>query len=87
MSDKTISPVTPVAVTQQVISAAAVSVALEAAVARAESIGVRINVAVADSGGNLAGFLRMPGAFLQSIDIAIDKAYTAAGFGFSTRTG
>jgi hypothetical protein len=39
-----------------------------------------------DSGGNLA-FLRMPGAFLQSIDIAIDKAYTAAGFGFSTRTG
>lgn len=85
MSDKAISPVTPVAVTQQVISAAAVSVALEAAIAHAERIGVRINVAVADSGGNLAGFLRMPGAFLQSIDIAIDKAYTAAGFGFSTK--
>lgn len=85
MSDKTISPVTPVAVTQQVISAAAVSVALEAAIAHADRIGVRINVAVADSGGNLAGFLRMPGAFLQSIDIAIDKAYTAAGFGFSTK--
>ena len=85
MSDKTISPVTPVAVTQQVISVAAVSVALEAAIAHAERIGVRINVAVADSGGNLAGFLRMPGAFLQSIDIAIDKAYTAAGFGFSTK--
>ena len=85
MSDKTISPVTPVAVTQQVISAAAVSVALEAAIAHAERIGVRINVAVADSGGNLAGFLRMPGAFLQSIDIAIDKAYTASGFGFSTK--
>ena len=85
MSDKTISPVTPVAVTQQVVSAAAVSVALEAAIAHAERIGVRINVAVADSGGNLAGFLRMPGAFLQSIDIAIDKAYTAAGFGFSTK--
>lgn len=86
MSDKTISPVTPVAVTQQVISAAAVSVALEAAIAHAERIGVRINVAVADSGGNLAGFLRMPGAFLQSIDIAIDKAYTAASFGFPTST-
>jgi uncharacterized protein GlcG (DUF336 family) len=27
----------------------------------------------------------MPGAFVQSIDIAIDKAYTAAGFGFSTK--
>lgn len=30
-------------------------------------------------------FLRMPGAFLHSIDIAIDKAYTAASFGFPTK--
>ncbi|HMZ75790.1 MAG TPA: heme-binding protein [Rhodocyclaceae bacterium] len=75
----------PVAVTQSVISAEASAVALQAAVSRAMELGVRINVAVADSGGNLAGFLRMPGAFLQSIDIAIDKAYTAAGFGFSTK--
>ena len=30
-------------------------------------------------------FLRMPGAFLHSIEIAIDKAYTAASFGFSTK--
>ncbi len=75
----------PVAVPQPVISAEASTVALQAAVARAAELGVRINVAVADSGGNLAGFLRMPGAFLQSIDIAIDKAYTAAGFGFSTK--
>ena len=74
----------PVAVTQSVISAEASAVALQAAVSRAMELGVRINVAVADSGGNLAGFLRMPGAFLQSIDIAIDKAYTAAGFGFAT---
>ena len=29
-------------------------------------------------------FLRMPGAFLHSIDISIDKAYTAASFGFPT---
>ena len=75
----------PVAVTQSVISAEASAVAMQAAVSRAMELGVRINVAVADSGGNLAGFLRMPGAFLQSIDIAIDKAYTAAGFGFSTK--
>jgi uncharacterized protein GlcG (DUF336 family) len=34
-------------------------------------------------GGNLMAFLRMPGAFLHSIDIAIDKAYTAASFGLS----
>jgi uncharacterized protein GlcG (DUF336 family) len=37
-----------------------------------------------DNGGNLVSFLRMPAAFLHSIDIAIDKAYTAAGFGFAT---
>ncbi len=78
-------PVPSVAVPQSVVSAEAVSVALEAAVAKAAELGVKINVAVADSGGNLSGFLRMPGAFVQSIDIAIDKAYTAAGFGFSTK--
>jgi uncharacterized protein GlcG (DUF336 family) len=43
-----------------------------------------VNIAVVDSGGNLAAFLRMPGAFLHSISIAIDKAYTAAGFGMAT---
>ena len=78
-------PVSSVAVPQSVISAEAVSVALEAAIGHAAKLGVKINVAVADSGGNLSGFLRMPGAFLQSIDIAIDKAYTASGFGFSTK--
>lgn len=45
---------------------------------------MRINVAVADTAGNLVAFLRMPGAFPQSISIAIDKAYTAGGFGFPT---
>jgi uncharacterized protein GlcG (DUF336 family) len=47
--------------------------------------GWKINVAVADRSGNLMAFLRMPGAFLHSIDIAIDKAYTAASFGFPTK--
>ncbi len=37
-----------------------------------------------DKGGNLLAFQRMNGAFLHSIDISIDKAYTAAGFGFPT---
>jgi uncharacterized protein GlcG (DUF336 family) len=53
-------------------------------VRHAEQSNIRINVAVVDAGGNLAAFLRMPGAFLHSIDIAIDKAYTAAGFGLAT---
>src|SRR3989339_1536187 len=71
-------------VAQQVIDAMAASDAVRAAVVHAAALGIRINVAVVDVGGNLAAFLRMPGAFLHSIDIAIDKAYTAASFGRPT---
>ena len=60
-------------------------IAARAAVLHAEANGWRINVAVVDRSGNLMSFLRMPGAFLHSIDSAIDKAYTAASFGFSTK--
>ena len=70
-----------VAVPQATISWEAAQAAVAAAVAKAEALGVRINVGVADASGNLVAFLRMPGAFPQSIAIAIDKAYTAGGFG------
>ena len=74
-------------VTAQVpgITAEAACALVQAAVRHAESKGWRINVAVVDRGGNLMAFLRMPGAFLHSIDIAIDKAYTSASFGFPTK--
>jgi len=71
-------------VAQRAITHEATATALRAAVAHAEALGVHINVAVTDASGVLAGFLRMPGAFLHSVDIAIDKARTAAGFGFPT---
>jgi uncharacterized protein GlcG (DUF336 family) len=58
--------------------------AVAAAVQKAESLDIRINAAVVDRGGNLLAFQRMNGAFLHSIGIAIDKAYTAVGFGFAT---
>ncbi|MDO9143341.1 MAG: heme-binding protein [Rhodoferax sp.] len=58
--------------------------AARATAQHADSLGIAINIAVVDLGGNLAAFLRMPGAFLHSIDIAIDKAYTAASFGLPT---
>ena len=58
--------------------------AVVAAVNAATAMGVRVNVAVVDASGILAGFLRMPGAPLHSIDIAIDKAYTAVSFGLPT---
>ncbi|HKR43364.1 MAG TPA: heme-binding protein [Paraburkholderia sp.] len=70
----------------RVIDWPAASRAAQAAALAAEQLGVRVNVAVAvvDAGGLLAAFVRMPGAPLHSIDIAIDKAYTAASFGLPT---
>jgi len=63
----------------------AASAAAQAAVSHAEANGWKINVAVVDRSGNLMAFLRMPGAYIHSIDIAIDKAYTSASFGFPTK--
>jgi uncharacterized protein GlcG (DUF336 family) len=62
----------------------AAQAAITAAAQAAAAMGVRVNVAVVDAAGGLAGFLRMPGAPLHSVDIAIDKAYTAASFGLPT---
>ncbi|SDC80437.1 GlcG/HbpS family heme-binding protein [Paraburkholderia lycopersici] len=58
--------------------------AVESAAREAVRLGVRVNVAVVDAAGHLAASVRMPGAPLHSIDIAIDKAYTAASFGLPT---
>ncbi len=57
---------------------------VQAAVTRAEELGVKVNVAVVDSGGHLAAFLRMPGSAFHSVDLAINKAYTAMSFGMPT---
>jgi len=73
-----------VSITQVLIDWQAAHAAVRAAVNKAIELDIKINVSVTDSAGNEAAFLRMPGAFLHSIDIAKDKAYTAAGFGFPT---
>jgi uncharacterized protein GlcG (DUF336 family) len=52
--------------------------ALSAAMDRARAIGVDMDVAVADSAGILLAFARMDGAKLTSVEIAINKAFTAA---------
>ncbi|MFZ2393153.1 GlcG/HbpS family heme-binding protein [Rhodoferax sp.] len=62
----------------------AAHVAVGASVQAAQDLGAHVNVAVVDGSGLLAAFLRMPGAPLHSIDIAIDKAYTATSFGLPT---
>lgn len=44
-----------------------------------------MNIAVVDDGNNLTAFARMDGAWLGSIDIAQNKAYTARSFDMSTK--
>jgi len=55
-------------------------------VKKAEELGIKINVSVTDNKGLEMAFLRMENSFIHSIDIAKDKAYTSASFGFSTDT-
>ncbi|OAN41874.1 GlcG/HbpS family heme-binding protein [Mycolicibacterium iranicum] len=58
---------------------------LVAAQAKAAEINVPMNIAVVDDGNNLLAFARMDGAWLGSIDIAQNKAYTARAFDMATQ--
>jgi uncharacterized protein GlcG (DUF336 family) len=51
---------------------------------KAIDLGVPYNIAVADAGGGLVAHVRMDGAWLGSVDIAINKAWTARAFDMST---
>ena len=55
-----------------------------AAEERANEIGQPQNIAVVDAGGNLVSHVRMDGAWIGSVDVAINKAYTARAFDLST---
>ena len=52
--------------------------------AKAKEISVMMNIAVVDVGGNLVAFERMDKAWLGSVNIAINKAYTAVAFNMTT---
>jgi glc operon protein GlcG len=53
---------------------------IQAAVAEAKKRNWKMNISVADSGGNLVAFQRMDGAMLASIQIAEHKARAAVTF-------
>src|SRR5437588_888496 len=57
---------------------------IAAAEQKSEKIGQPMNIAVVDAGGNLVSHVRMDGAWLGSIDISINKAFTARAFDIST---
>ena len=58
---------------------------ISAAEQKAREMGQPMNIAVMDAGRNLVAFHRMDGAWVASTDIAIDKAFTSAGRGLTTR--
>ncbi|KAI5194261.1 hypothetical protein E4T42_08965 [Aureobasidium subglaciale] len=62
-----------------ILSLDAAKVASEASQQKAEEIGVDVNIAIVDSTLQLLHFARMTNAKLTSVDIAINKAFTAAG--------
>ena len=66
------------------IAAEAASTLIAAAERKATEINVPMVIAVVDESGVLKAFSRMDGAPLLSIDLAVDKAYTAAAFGIPT---
>jgi len=57
---------------------------IEAGEEAANKIGQPQNIAVVDAGGNLVSHIRMDGAWIGSVDIAINKAFTARAFDLPT---
>jgi glc operon protein GlcG len=51
---------------------------IEAVRSKAHAMGKAVCVAVSDSHGELIAFLRMDGCHLPPVDVAMNKAYTAA---------
>lgn len=68
----------------QCITTIAAMQAAQAAVAHSRQLGVMVNAAVVDHSGVLMAFLRCEGAPLHSVEMAMDKAYTAVSFGLAT---
>ncbi len=58
---------------------------IAAAEKKAAEIGQPMNVAVVDEGANLVAHARMDGAWIGSIDISINKAFTARAFDIATK--
>ena len=58
---------------------------IQAGQAKATSLGTLMNIAVVDAGGNLLAFERQEGAWLGSIDISINKAFTSRAFDITTK--
>jgi len=52
---------------------------------KAQEIGQPMNIAVVDAGGNLVAHVRMDNAWIGSVDISINKAWTSRAFDITTQ--
>lgn len=77
----TITPKTAVNISVSLATAAAL---IDAALSFIGEAGFEATVAVVDRAGTLLAFKRMDGARFATADIAINKAWTAAAFGYPT---
>ena len=58
---------------------------ISAAEKKAGEIGQPMNIAVVDGGGNLISHIRMDGAWIGSINISTNKAFTSRAFDIATK--
>lgn len=72
-------------VSQESLSLEDARVMIAAGEKKAADLGIPYNLAVVDAGGNLISHIRMDGAWLGSIDISIQKAWTARAFDMPTQ--
>ncbi len=59
---------------------------IQAAIAKADQLNVKVSIAVCDAGGSLMAFNRMEGASPVSATVAQGKAAASAGFGRASGT-
>ena len=58
---------------------------IAAAEIKAAELGQPMNIAVVDAGGNLVAHVRMDNAWIGSVDISINKAWTSRAFDITTK--
>lgn len=71
-------------INQPTISTEAARVLVAEARAASAELGIAVTIAVTDAGGHLKVFDRADDAPFLTVDVAIDKAWTATSFGLAT---
>ncbi|KAG8152947.1 GlcG/HbpS family heme-binding protein [Burkholderia catarinensis] len=68
------------------VSRSAADALIQAAIKSASDLGIDISVAIVDAGGATKAFSRTDGAAFLTVDAAVNKAWSAASFGYPTHT-